>query len=336
VELHNFAPNTISQAASFVTVCEGLLGTPVHWDLWVRLFRGELHTLATGEKKTRRVVRAGSLTLLVRDSRRELYLPCTMTSNNSDWEKGRFYLRNDGAGLPPYTGKVLKERPDVWTYGVSPPARQGRFEPLTNAISQLANTGLTVASVIANFHHRWIIPLMERELLIFEMSEAANPVSLACLRLLGEPLAQGYAATWERRVVNPKAVQNSDDLWSFMMLPDAGQVSTVPSPFAFFISVFVLTVVLGGRGWVSMPPPRGRILVSRPAAQHGLGRSSPGKQRSSASCSGPRRSSAWWPQPTAKLRGGTQPRGRRRAPSPVGSHVSPRAQYGHHLPRAVL
>jgi hypothetical protein len=55
--------------------------------------------------------------------------------NNSDWEKGWFYLRNDGVGLPPYTGKVLKERPDVWTYGVSPLARQRRLEPLTNAIT---------------------------------------------------------------------------------------------------------------------------------------------------------------------------------------------------------
>jgi hypothetical protein len=36
VELHNFAPNAISQAAS-VAVCEGFLGIPTHWDLWVHL-----------------------------------------------------------------------------------------------------------------------------------------------------------------------------------------------------------------------------------------------------------------------------------------------------------
>jgi hypothetical protein len=33
VELHNFAPNTISQAATFVGVCEGFMGIPVNWDL---------------------------------------------------------------------------------------------------------------------------------------------------------------------------------------------------------------------------------------------------------------------------------------------------------------
>jgi stage V sporulation protein SpoVS len=30
VELHNFAPNAISQAAVFVAVCEGYLGIPAH------------------------------------------------------------------------------------------------------------------------------------------------------------------------------------------------------------------------------------------------------------------------------------------------------------------
>jgi hypothetical protein len=119
-ELHNFAPDAISQEASFVTICKGFLGIPVHWDLWVHLFRGELHTVATGEKKTRRAVRVGGLMLSLRDTRKELYLPCTMTSNNTDWENGWFYLRNDDPGLPMYTGKVLKEKSDVWMHGCHP------------------------------------------------------------------------------------------------------------------------------------------------------------------------------------------------------------------------
>jgi hypothetical protein len=41
-ELHNFGPNSISQAAVFVAVCEGYLGIEAHWDLWIHLFRGEL------------------------------------------------------------------------------------------------------------------------------------------------------------------------------------------------------------------------------------------------------------------------------------------------------
>jgi hypothetical protein len=101
VELHNFAPNAISQAATFVGVCEGFLGILVNWDLWVHLFRAELHTLTTHEPQVRRAVRAGGLSISLRDSRREFYIPCTMTSNNAEWERGWFYLRDDGAGLPP-------------------------------------------------------------------------------------------------------------------------------------------------------------------------------------------------------------------------------------------
>jgi hypothetical protein len=100
VELHNFAHNAISQVATFVGIYEGFLRILVNLDLWVHLFRAELHTLVTREPRVRRAVRAGGLTISPRDSRREFYIPCTMTSNNTEWERGWFHLRNDGAGLP--------------------------------------------------------------------------------------------------------------------------------------------------------------------------------------------------------------------------------------------
>jgi hypothetical protein len=100
-QLHNFTLNAISQAATFFDVREGFLGIPVNWDLWVHLFRVELHTLATPEPKTRRTVRTGEMTIALRNTRREPYIPYTMNSNNAEWERGWFYLRNDGSGLPP-------------------------------------------------------------------------------------------------------------------------------------------------------------------------------------------------------------------------------------------
>jgi hypothetical protein len=101
VELHNFAPNAISQVATFVRVCKGFLGIPVNWDIWVHMFCAALHTLATAEAWVRRAVCAGGLSISLRDSRREFYITCTMTSNIAEWERGWFYLRNDGADLPP-------------------------------------------------------------------------------------------------------------------------------------------------------------------------------------------------------------------------------------------
>jgi hypothetical protein len=77
VELHNFTPNAISQAATFVGVCEVYLGIPVNWDLWIHLFRAELFTQPTTEQRTRRVVRAGGMSLALRCQRKDEYIPCT-------------------------------------------------------------------------------------------------------------------------------------------------------------------------------------------------------------------------------------------------------------------
>jgi hypothetical protein len=136
---------------------------------------------------------------------------------------------------------VLKEKRDAWMHGMSPPARQRRLESLTSTLYQLADSGLRVTSVIVNFHHRRVIPLMERELRIFKMSDEANPMSLARSQLLQERLPKGYAATRARCTVNLKVVPHSDDdLWSFVMLPDTGPVSTT-FPF-LFASCFVFFV----------------------------------------------------------------------------------------------
>jgi hypothetical protein len=227
VELHNFAPNAISQVATFVGVCEGFLGIPVNWDLWIHLFRAELFTLLTTEQRTRRAVRAGGMSLTLRGQRKDDYIPCTMTTNNAGWEWGWFYLRNDEPGLPPYTGLVLRERPASWHHGVSPPQHQARLESLLAALRNLAGRGLTAEVVLAHLHHRRIVPLMERPLRIFEMTEAADPIMLARSRTLQSPLLRDYAATRARSAIDPKSARNDGSLWDLEMLPTGRLVSGV-------------------------------------------------------------------------------------------------------------
>jgi hypothetical protein len=53
VELHNLSPNSISQAAIFVAVCEGYWGIDPHWDLWTHFFSAELFASPTGERRVR-------------------------------------------------------------------------------------------------------------------------------------------------------------------------------------------------------------------------------------------------------------------------------------------
>jgi hypothetical protein len=94
------------------------------------------------------------------------------------------------------------------------------------ALKNLADAELGAASVLANLHHRQVIPLMERWLRIFEMGEVADPVALAQSRLAYDPFPQEYVATRVRRAINLKAVRHgNDDLWSFVMLPHGPRVS---------------------------------------------------------------------------------------------------------------
>jgi hypothetical protein len=121
---------------------------------------------------------------------------------------------------------VLKEKADSWHHGVSPSSHQAQLDSLLATLKHLADAGLGAASVLANLHHRRIVPLMERPLCIFEMHEEADPAALAQSRLLPDLLPQEYAATRARRAINLKAVRHSDyDLWSFAMLLEGPLVS---------------------------------------------------------------------------------------------------------------
>nr|CAB3502546.1 unnamed protein product [Digitaria exilis] len=217
VELHNFSPSAISQAAVFVAICEGYLGIEAHWDLWCHLFVGELF-LEYVSKGVRRPARAGGLVLQVRKGRKDLYIPSSMVSNNQDWDKGWFYLRNDGGHLPPYTGLLLTEKQPDWHFGVSPPSRKKKLDPLVDALQRLSRLGLTAGGVIANFHRRRVLPLMRRRLSLYEMTPDAD---LAGTVTAAEPLPVATAVQRARRAVD----KLPDDPWAVPMRPEDGYVS---------------------------------------------------------------------------------------------------------------
>jgi hypothetical protein len=74
---------------------------------------------------------------------------------------------------------------------VSPVQHRRRLDSLLAALRNLAGRGLTAATVLAFLHHRRVVPLMERPLRMFEMTETANPVSLARSRMLQSPPPAG-------------------------------------------------------------------------------------------------------------------------------------------------
>jgi hypothetical protein len=107
VELHNFNPNSIAQAAIFAAVCEGFLGIDPHWDLWTHLFSAEFFVASTDVKKVRMTVRAGGCTLQLRSGRAAQYIPASLVSSNKGWQNQWFYLWNDDGMLPPFSQRVV-------------------------------------------------------------------------------------------------------------------------------------------------------------------------------------------------------------------------------------
>jgi hypothetical protein len=128
---------------------------------------------------------------------------------------------------------VLREKAISWHHGVSPPSHQARLDSLVAALKHLANRRLTAGCVLANLHHRRIVPLMERRLRIFEMDEDVDPVALAESRLLRDLFPREYAATRARRAIDLRA-RRCDNvfLWAFAMLP----VGQLVSEFLGFLS----------------------------------------------------------------------------------------------------
>jgi hypothetical protein len=130
------------------------------------------------------------------------------------------------------------------------------------ALKSLADAGLGAASVLTNLHHRRIVPLMERELRIYEIGELANPVALAHSRLVHDPF---------RRSTRPRGLgAPSTSGPSGIATTTSGR--SLCSPTARrrvgFPSLFLYSSVTRRRGLTFHSPPtdddRGRRVV-RPA-----------------------------------------------------------------------
>jgi hypothetical protein len=140
VELHNFNPNSIAQAAIFAAVCEGFLGIDPHWDLWTHLFSTELFASTTEAKKVRMVVRAGGCTLQLRPGRTQLYIPAILMSSNKGWQRWSFYLRNDDRRLSSFSQRVVTVAGSNWHWGATR-EKQEKLQPLLEALQRLRDGG---------------------------------------------------------------------------------------------------------------------------------------------------------------------------------------------------
>jgi len=106
---------------------------------------------------------------------------------------------------------------------VSPPERQARLEVYTDALQRLAGKGLTAAIVIANFHRRRVLPVMERKLPLFRMTGDAPYEGT---RMVEEFLSDGVSAQRAGRAVS-QPPSDLADYWRVSMRPEAGYIQVV-------------------------------------------------------------------------------------------------------------
>jgi hypothetical protein len=99
LQLQHLNPNSIQQIAAFESMCEEYLGIGAHWNLFQYFVR--FTCLRDGS----RVATIGCANLQTMQGRSDDYIPGTLTSSNSGWHKGWFYMQNDPeCVLSSYTG----------------------------------------------------------------------------------------------------------------------------------------------------------------------------------------------------------------------------------------
>jgi hypothetical protein len=158
VELHNFKPNSIAQAAIFTAVCEGYLGIEPHWDLWVHLFHTEPFSLPSEVMRVHHVVRIDGCTLQLHSDWAQLYIPATITLLNKGWQSWWFYLHNDDERLPAFMHYVVLGAEERWRWGL-PRELQTHLKSLLEALRKLWDHGLTAIGIVAAFHRWRVLPL---------------------------------------------------------------------------------------------------------------------------------------------------------------------------------
>jgi hypothetical protein len=100
----------------------------------------------------------------------------SLTSLNSGWHKGWFYLRNDPEfALPAYTGNSIAESRRSWVDG---PAKKEQEKILKNhwaVLGRLRGARVTLVEVIGQYHARGVVPLQRRWLRLCEMTADRPP-----------------------------------------------------------------------------------------------------------------------------------------------------------------
>src|SRR3954464_13716850 len=112
IKLHDLGPHSIQQIAFFVSLCEGWLGCPPYFPLWLAIVHGRAQRGDNGE-----LIPSGGITFqmqggkLLEDSVVKVELP---GKAKNSWRRDWFYYREETpageVAIPPYTSEPSRPR----------------------------------------------------------------------------------------------------------------------------------------------------------------------------------------------------------------------------------
>jgi hypothetical protein len=138
LELHHLTPLGMLHIATFVMMCEALIGIDPHFDLWNHFFCAQLPWGSGAE-----AVVSGGMDIHVK-SRHDVdpYFDLPMPRFVKRWHITWFFLRNDvAAPLPVLMGNCPVPHPN-WEYKVAKKDLH-KLQPLCELVQQLQQEGLT-------------------------------------------------------------------------------------------------------------------------------------------------------------------------------------------------
>jgi hypothetical protein len=170
LQLQHLNPNSIQQMALFEAMYEGYLGISAHWHLFWYFFRFSYL------KEGSRAVTIDCANLRMKQDRGDDYIPVTLTSSNSDWHKGWFYLRNDPEfALPVFTGNSIAESRRNGSDGPAKAEQERILKDHWALLGCLQGDRVTFVEVIGLYHAQGVVPLQRRPLRLCEMTADCPP-----------------------------------------------------------------------------------------------------------------------------------------------------------------
>jgi hypothetical protein len=149
LQLQHLNSNSIQQMAVFVVMFEGYLWISAHWHLFRYFF------MFLCLKDGSRAATIGCANLWMNLGRGENYISSSLTSSNSGWHKGWFYLRNNPEfALSAFTGNSIGQAWRNWTDDPQKAELEKMLKDHWVVLTHLREARVTLVTVIGQYHAR--------------------------------------------------------------------------------------------------------------------------------------------------------------------------------------